>query len=70
MHNRKRCGGVNPICNAVSLVELAVEKGAEWLLMPVTCHKQLLELSDDMAMKIDVQFYSMLKDALLKSLME
>lgn len=38
--------------------------------MPVTCHKQLLELSDDMAMKIDVQFYSMLKDALLKSLME
>lgn len=61
-------GSVNPVFNAVSVVELAVEKGASLILMPVSSRKQLFELSDDMATKIDVQFYADAREALLKAL--
>jgi len=54
----------------VSVAELAVEKGAATLLMPVSSRRQLYELSDDMATKVDVQFYSDVRDALLKALMD
>ena len=63
-------GSVNPVFNAVSVVELAVEKGASLILMPVSSRKQLFELSDDMATKIDVQFYTDAREALLKALAE
>ena len=63
-------GSIEPIYNAVSITEIAVEKGATALLLPVSCRKQLLELSDDMATKIDIQFYSNMKDALLKAIIE
>jgi ATP-dependent Lon protease len=61
-------GSINPVFNAVSVVELAVEKGATVILMPVSSRKQLFELSDDMATKIDVQFYADAREALLKAL--
>lgn len=61
-------GSVNPVFNAVSVVELAVEKGASLTLMPVASRKQLFELSDDMATKIDVQFYADAREALRKAL--
>ena len=38
--------------------------------MPVSSRKQLFELSDDMATKIDVQFYAEAREALLKALMD
>ncbi len=38
--------------------------------MPVSCRRQLFDLSDEMATKIDVQFYSDAKDALLKAIVE
>jgi len=63
-------GSIEPVYNAVSIVELAVEKGATAILMPVASRKQLYDLSDDMATKIDVQFYSDARDALLKAIME
>jgi ATP-dependent Lon protease len=63
-------GSIEPIYNAVSVAELAVEKGASTLLMPVSSRRQLYELSDDMATKVDVQFYSDVRDALLKALVE
>ena len=63
-------GSVEPIHNPVTLAEIAVEKGASSLLMPVSCRRQLFDLSDDMATKIDIQFYSDAKDALLKIIME
>jgi len=47
---------------------LAIEKGATVILMPVSSRKQLFDLSDDMATKIDVQFYSDAREALLKAL--
>ena len=63
-------GSIEPIHNAVTLAEIAVEKGATALLMPVTCRRQLLDLSDDMATRIDIQFYSDGKDALFKAMIE
>jgi ATP-dependent Lon protease len=54
----------------VSLAEIAVEKGAKALLLPVSCRKQLFDLSDEMATKLDIEFYQDGRDALLKSLAE
>ncbi len=61
-------GCIEPVFNAVSIAEIAVEKGASVLLMPVTARKQLVELSDEMATKVDIQFYGDLRDALLKAM--
>ena len=61
-------GSIEPVHNSVTIAEIAVEKGATSLLMPVACRRQLIDLSDDMATKIDIQFYSDARDALLKSI--
>ena len=63
-------GSIEPIHNAVNITEIAVEKGAMSLLMRVSCRKQLIDLSDEMATKIDIQFYSDARDALLKAILE
>ena len=63
-------GSIEPVHNAVTIAEIAVEKGATALLMPVACRRQLVDLSDDMATKIDIQFYLDAKDALLKAMAE
>ena len=63
-------GSVEPLANAVGIVEAAVEKGAAVVLMPVSARRQLFELSDDMATRINVLFYSDTPDALLKALLE
>jgi len=63
-------GSVDPVYNAVNVAELAVEKGAALLLMPVSARKQLFELSDEMATKVDIQFYSDSREALIKALAE
>ena len=61
-------GSIESIHNAVNLAEIAVEHGAKALLMPVTARRQLVDLSDDMATKIDIEFYQDARDALMKSL--
>jgi ATP-dependent Lon protease len=63
-------GSIEPVHNALTLVEMAVEKGAHAVLMPVASRRQLFELSDDMATKVDVQFYQDARDAMLKALVE
>ena len=63
-------GSIELIHNAVNIAELSVEKGALALLMPVTCRRQLYDLSDDLATKIDIQFYQDARDALLKAIVE
>jgi len=63
-------GSMEPVHNAVTIAEIAVEKGATSLLMPVACRRQLFDLSDDMATKIDIQFYSDARDALWKAMAE
>ncbi|MDE0628125.1 MAG: BREX system Lon protease-like protein BrxL [Bryobacterales bacterium] len=63
-------GSVEPLANAVGVVEAAVEKGAATVLVPVSARRQLFDLSDDMATKINLQFYADAPDALLKALLE
>ena len=63
-------GSIEPVHNPVTIAEIAVEKGATALLMPVACRRQLIDLSDDMATKIDIQFYADAKDALIKAMVE
>ncbi len=63
-------GSLDPIYNAVGVTELAVEKGAEVVLMPVSARRQLNDLSDDMATKIAILYYTDARDALLKALVE
>ena len=63
-------GSVELLVNAVGIVEVAVEKGASVVLMPVSARRQLFELSDDMATRINILFYSDSPDALFKALLE
>lgn len=63
-------GSLDMIYNAVNIAELAVEKGASTLLIPLNARKQLNDLSDDMITKINIQYYTDLRDCLVKTLME
>ena len=40
------------------------------LLMPVSARRQLIDLSDDMATKVNILFYGDAREALLKALGE
>ena len=61
-------GAIDPVYNAVSIAETAIEKGAATLLIPVSARRQLNDLSDDMATQISVVFYGDARDGLLKAL--
>jgi ATP-dependent Lon protease len=61
-------GGLEPVRNAVSGAEQAVEKSAIMLLIPISARRQLNELSDEMAMKLGILFYSDAREALIKAL--
>lgn len=63
-------GSIDPVHGAVNVAELAIEKGAEILLMPVSARRQLFDLSDEMAARVNIQFYTDARDALLKALAE
>jgi ATP-dependent Lon protease len=61
-------GSIDPLHNAIDVVELAVEKGASVIVMPVSSRKQLFDLSDDLATKITAVFYSDAREALIKAI--
>ncbi len=61
-------GSIDPLHNAIDVVELAVEKGASVVLMPVSSRKQLFDLSDDVATKVTIVFYSDAREALIKAI--
>ena len=63
-------GSIEHLYNAVNLVELAVERGASMVLMPMSSRLLLVDLSGDMATKVDVQFCLDARDALLKAIVE
>ena len=63
-------GSVEMLPNAVAVAELAVEKGANTLLMPISARRQLFELPDEMATKISIEFYADAPDALVKAVLE
>lgn len=68
------CGGLNlggsieTIFNPVAIVEVAIEKGAASILMPISSRRQLNDLPDELAAKITIHFYLDARDALLKTL--
>ena len=61
-------GSLDPVPNAVAIAELAIEKGAATLLIPISARRQLNELSDEMAMKLAILYYADAREALLKAL--
>lgn len=61
-------GSLEVIHNAIDAVELAVEKGASLVLMPVTARKQLVDLSDEMATKVNVLYYSDVREGFVKAI--
>jgi ATP-dependent Lon protease len=65
--NKSLRGGM-VVHNAIDVVEHAVEKGASVVLMPVSARKQLFDLSDDMATKVNVLFYGDVREAFAKAI--
>lgn len=63
-------GSVEMLPNPVACAELAIEKGAATLLMPISARKQLFNLSDDMATRISIEFYADAADAFAKAVLE
>jgi ATP-dependent Lon protease len=63
-------GGLDPVYNAVTTAEIAVEKGASILLIPISARRRLNDLSDDMAMKLSILYYADAREALLKALVD
>ncbi|MBI1919693.1 MAG: protease Lon-related BREX system protein BrxL [Geobacter sp.] len=63
-------GSTEMIPNAVSIAELAIDKQAQTLLMPVSSRRQLNDLPDDLWTKISIEFYRDSADAVFKALEE
>jgi len=63
-------GSVEMIPNAVAIAEIAVEKQANTLLMPVSARRQLNDLPDDLWTKINIEFYKDAQDAFFKAIMD
>ncbi|RIV27366.1 BREX system Lon protease-like protein BrxL [Fibrisoma montanum] len=63
-------GSIDPVYNAITIAELAVEKGASTLLFPLNARRQLNDLSDEMITKVNIQYYNDVRDCLVKALVE
>jgi ATP-dependent Lon protease len=63
-------GSIEMIPNAVRIAELAVDKQAQTLLMPVAVRRQLNDLPDELWTKIKIEFYKDASDAVFKALVE
>ena len=63
-------GSLELVPNAVQIAELAIEKQAQTLLMPVSARRQLNDLPDDLWTKISIEFYKDPADAVFKAIVE
>ncbi|MCY4310859.1 MAG: BREX system Lon protease-like protein BrxL [Rhodospirillaceae bacterium] len=63
-------GSIEMVPNAVQIAELAVDKQAQTLLMPVSARRQLHDLPDDLWTKISIEFYRDAPDGVFKSLVD
>lgn len=61
-------GSIDLLQNAVRIAELAIDKKASTLLMPVSARRQLNDLPDDMWTRINIEFYKDAADAIFKAL--
>lgn len=62
-------GSIELLTNAIACVELALDKGANSILMPVSSRRQLNDLSDNIVTRIDIMYYSDAVDAWSKALL-
>jgi len=63
-------GSIEMIPNPIAIAELAVEKRAKTLLMPVATRRGLNDLPDELATKIQIVYYIDSEDAVFKCLDE
>jgi len=63
-------GSVELIPNAIRIAELAIDKQAQTLLMPVAARRQLNDLPDELWTRISIEFYRDAADAVFKALVE
>jgi ATP-dependent Lon protease len=63
-------GSIDLIPNAVQIAELAIDKQAQALLMPVAARRQLNDLPDDLWTRISIEFYKDAADAVFKALVD
>jgi ATP-dependent Lon protease len=61
-------GSIETIPNAVRIAELAIDKQAQTILMPVSARRQLNDLPDDLWTKVSIEFYKDATDAVFKAL--
>ena len=61
-------GTIDAVYDPVGVAELAVEKAASTLLIPISARRELNDLSDEMAMRLTILYYADPREALLKSL--
>ncbi|MDQ3000085.1 MAG: BREX system Lon protease-like protein BrxL [Fibrobacterota bacterium] len=60
-------GSFELLSNPVAIAELAVEKGATTVLIPISARKGLFELPDELATKVNIEFYKDAVDAFGKA---
>ena len=63
-------GSIEMIPNAVRIAELAIDKQAQTLLVPVSARRQLNDLPDELWTRISIEFYKDSADAVFKALVE
>ena len=63
-------GSIEQMHNPIDVVEHALAKGATTVLLPVTCRRPLVDLSDEAATKVQLLYYADAGDALRKALHE
>jgi ATP-dependent Lon protease len=63
-------GSIDMIPNPVAIAELAVDKQAQTLLMPVAARRQLNDLPDEMWTRVSIEFYKDAADAVFKALVD
>ena len=63
-------GSIQLLPDPVAIAELAVDKQAVTLLMPVSSRKALGDLPDEIWTKINIEFYGDTADCVFKSLIE
>lgn len=63
-------GSVELPANPVAMAELAVDKQAATLLMPVACRRALNDLPDELWTKVNIEFYADVGDAVFKAVVE
>lgn len=63
-------GSIEMIPNPVAIAEVAIEKQASTILMPVSARRQLNDLPDELWTKISIEFYKDAQDAFFKCLLD